>query len=160
MILQLDKHVFSLTDRYTISDELGNPIYQVHGHLFTFGKKLELLDMTGNELAKIQQRVFSLQSEYDILQGDQVTMIVKKELFSFLHPRFTVEGVAGSYEMEGDWLNWNSEIRTGGTVVARISQKFAIFQDKYGMEITDGADVPLLICLAIVMDEIAHPKNN
>lgn len=161
MILQINKQVFSLTDRYTISDEQGNPVYQVHGHLFTFGNKLDLLDMAGNELAKIHQRVLSLHSEYDILQGDQVVLIVKMELFSFLHPKFTVEGPAGTYDMEGDWLNWNSEIRTGGQVVAQISQQFALFADRYGMEIVEGAsNVPLLVCLAIVMDEITHPKHN
>jgi uncharacterized protein YxjI len=61
--------------------------------------------------------------------------------------------------MEGDWLNWNYEIRTNGQTVARIGQQFSVFQDRYGMEIAEGADVPMLICLAIVIDEVSHPKD-
>src|SRR5580704_11706101 len=99
MRLQINKRVFSLGDKYDISDEAGNPVYQVKGHAFSLGKKLELLDMAGNEVAKIQQRLLSFVSEYDILEGDQVTAIVKKQLFSLFNPRFTVEGPRGAYEM-------------------------------------------------------------
>ena len=100
MRLQINKRVFSLGDKYDIIDDQGNPVYQVQGHPFSLGKKLDLLDMAGNEVAKIQQRVLSFVSEYDILEGDHVTAVVKKQLFSLLNPRFTVEGPAGVYEME------------------------------------------------------------
>lgn len=123
MRLHINKRVFSLGDKYDITDDEGNPVYRVQGHLFTLGKKLELLDMAGVEVAKIQQRVLSLVSEYDILQGDQVMAVVKKQLFSLLHLRFTVEGLGGTYEMEGDWLNWNYEIRANGQTVAQIGHK-------------------------------------
>jgi uncharacterized protein YxjI len=159
MRLQINKHVFSLADKYDITDDQDNPVFRVQGHLFTLGNKLDLLDMAGNEVARIQQRVLSLVSEYDILQGDQVMAVVKKQLFSLFHPRFTVEGPGGTYDMEGDWLHWNYEVRAGGQTVAEISQRFSLFQDRYGMEIIDGADVPLLVCLAIVIDEIVHPKE-
>jgi uncharacterized protein YxjI len=159
MRLQINKRVFSLSDRYDILDDQGSPIFQVQSRLFSIGDKLDLLDMTGREVAKIRQRVFSFVSEYDILQDDQVVAVVKKQVFSLFHPRFTVEGPGGAYEMEGDWLNWNYEIRSNGQTVAQIGQQFALFQDRYGMEIADGADVPMLICLAIIIDEVSHPKN-
>jgi len=159
MRLQINKRVFSLADKYDILDEQGTPVFQVQSHLFSIGDKLDLLDMTGQEVAKIQQRVLSFVSEYDILQNDQVVAVVKKKIFSLFHPRFTVEGPSGTYEMEGDWLHWNYEIRTGGQMVAQIAQQFSLFQDRYGMEIADDADVPLLVCLAIVIDEVSHQKD-
>ena len=158
MRLQINKRVFSLGDKYDITDDQGNPVYQVQGHLFTLGKKLDLLDMAGNEVAKIHQSVFSLVSEYDIIQGGQVMAVVKQKLFSLFHLQFTVEGPGVVYEMEGDWLNWNYDIRTNGQTIAQIGQQFTVFQDRYGMEIVEGADIPLLVCLAIVIDEVAHPK--
>lgn len=159
MRLQINKRLFSLTDKYDVLDDGGNPVYQVQGHFFTFGKKLELLDMAGNEIAKIRQRVFSLVSEYDILEGDEVIAVVKKRLFTLFHSHFTVDGSGGAYEMEGDWLSWNYEIRTNGQTVAQIGQQFSLLQDRYGMEIVEGANVSLLLCLAIVMDEVSHPKD-
>ena len=157
--LQIKKRVFSIGDKYDITDDQDNPFYQVQGHLMSFGNKLDLLDLEGNEIAKIHQRVFSLVSEYDILQGDQVMAVVKQQMFTLIQQKFTVEGPGGSYEIEGDWLNWNYEIRAKGQVVAQVGHQFSMFQDRYGMEITEGADVPLLLCLAIVIDEISHPKE-
>lgn len=93
------------------------------------------------------------------MQDDQVIAVVKQKMFSLLHLRFTVEGLAGLYEMEGDWLNWNYAINTNGQMIAQISQQFTVFQDRFGMEIVEGADVPLLVCLAIVIDEITHPTD-
>lgn len=159
MRLHINKHLFSLADRYDITDDQGNPVFRVQGRFFTVGNKLELLDMAGNEVAKIHQRLFSLTSEYDILKGEQVMAVVKKQLFTLFHSHFTVEGPGGVYEMEGDWVNWNYEIRTNGQVVAHINKQFSFVQDRYGMEIVEGSDVPMLICLAIVIDEVSHPKD-
>jgi uncharacterized protein YxjI len=159
MRFQIKQRVFSLGDRYDILDEQGQPAFEVHSHLFTIGHKLDLVDMTGNLLAQIQQRVLSFVSEYDIYRGGQLTAVVKKKLFTLFHPQFTVEGPAGTYTMEGDWLNWNYTIAQNGQIVAQIGKQFALFQDRYGADIADGADVPTLLCLAIVMDEVAHPDQ-
>ncbi len=160
MRLQINKRVFSLGDKYDILDGLDRPVYQVQGQVFTLGHKLILLDRAGVEIAKIQQRVFSLTSEYNILHGDQIVATVQKQPFSPFHPRFTVEGPTGTYEMEGDWLNWNYEIHANGRTVAQIGKQFSLFQDRYGMEITDEADMPMLVCLAIVIDEVAHHHHH
>jgi len=56
-------------------------------------------------------------------------------------------------------MHWNYEIRTNGQTVAQIGQQFSLIQDRYGMQTADGTDVPMLICLAIVIDEVSHPKD-
>jgi uncharacterized protein YxjI len=159
MQFQIKKRVFSIADRYDILDEQGQPTFEVHSHLFTIGHKLDLLDMAGNLLAQIQQRVLSFVSEYDIYREGQEIAVVKKKLFTLFHPQFTVEGPAGTYTMEGDWLNWNYTIAQNGQPIAQIGKQFSLFQDRYGIDIADGADAPTLLCLAIVMDEVAHPDH-
>ncbi|MCA1595881.1 MAG: LURP-one-related family protein [Chloroflexi bacterium] len=159
MQYQIKQRVFSIGDRYDITNEQGQPAFEVRSHLFAMGHKLDLLDTAGNLVAQIQQRVLSLTSEYDIYRGGQVTAIVKKKIFALLHPQFTVEGPGGTYAMEGDWMNWNYTIAQNGVPVAQISKQFSMFQDQYGVRIADGADVPTLLCLAIVMDEVAHPDQ-
>lgn len=159
MRIQIKQRVFSIGDKYDIFDFQNQPIFHVRSHPFAFGNKLDLMDMSGNMLARIQQRMFSIPSEYDILQGDEIVAIVKKQLFSLFNPRFDVTGPGGIYEMEGDWINWNYSIRTHGRTIAQISKQFAFFQDCYGIEITEDADVPLVVCLAIVIDEVSHPDK-
>ena len=159
MLYQVKKRVFSLGDKYDILDASAAPAYYVQGKIFTIGAKLTLSDASGAELLRIEQRVLSLVSEYDLYQGGQVVAVVKKKLFSLLTPRFTIAGPGGNYEMQGDWLNWNYTITRNGQTLARISRQLALFQDRYGVEIQSGADAPLLLALAIVMDEVTRPDD-
>lgn len=159
MRLHIRKQLFSLLDRYTITDDNGNTVYHVQGHLFSFGKKLDLLDSTGNEVAKIHQNLFTLTAEYEILEEESVIAVVTKEWFTFLNPRFTVESRNGIYEMSGDWLSWNYEIHKEGRLVAEVNKQFDLFQDRYAMEILEEQDTAFLLCLAIIIDEVTHPKG-
>ena len=159
MLYQVTKRVFSLGDKYDILDGNNTPIYHVQGKFFSIGNKLSLLDNSGAEIVRIEQRVMSLVSEYDIYQGRQIAAVVKNKVFSLLVPRFTIDGPGGNYEMQGDWLNWNYTITQNGQTVAQISRQLALFQDRYGVQIQSGADAPLLLAIAIVMDEVMHPNQ-
>jgi uncharacterized protein YxjI len=160
MRFQIQQRVFSLGDTYDILDEQGQPAFQVKSHLLSFGHSMDLLDSTGVQVAHIQQRVLSFHPEYHISRGGQDVAVVRKKLFTLLHDRFTIEGEAGAFEMTGDWLNWNYSITQNGQTVAQIGKQFAVFHDRYGVDIAEGADVPTILCLVIVMDEVAHPDSN
>jgi uncharacterized protein YxjI len=160
MIFQIQQRIFSLGDTYDILDEQGQAVFQVKSHLLSIGHSLDLLDSSGAQVAHIQQRVLSFHPEYHITRGGQDVVIVKKKLFTLFHDRFTIEGAAGAFEMTGDWLNWNYAITQNGQPVAQIGKQFAMFHDRYGVEIAEGADVPTILCLVIVMDEVAHPDSS
>ena len=159
MQFQIKQRVFSLGDTYDITDAQGNPVYQVKGQAFSFGNQLDLLDMNGSPLAHIGQRLLSWTAEYDITVGGQEAVVVKKEAFTLFHPKFDIEGPSGTYQMEGDWTNWNYTISDNGQPLAQIGKETALFQDRYTVDIAEGVDVPTLLCLAIVMDEVSHPDN-
>lgn len=156
MQYQIKQRVFSLGDSYDITDGGGNPAFRVQGRAFSLGNSLDLLGLDGQPLAHIQQRLLSFTATYDISRGGSVVLTVHQQAFSWT-PHFDIEGPGGSYTMDGDWTDWNFRIETGGQTVARIGKQFALFTDCYGVEVADGADVPTLLCLAIVMDEVAHP---
>ena len=160
MQFQIKQRVFSLRQTYDITDAQGTPVYQVIGKAFSFGNQLDLLDMASNPVAHVAQRVFSMTSEYDITAGGSEPTVVKRKAFTLFRSKFDVEGPAGLYQMEGDWTNWNYTITAQGQEVARIGGQPALFQDRYVMDIADGADVPTLLCLAIVMDEVTHTDDD
>lgn len=158
MRYQIKQRVFTMGDSYDITDEQGNVAFQVQGKAFSLGNSLDLLDPLGRPLAHIQQRLLSLTATYDISRNGAVALTVHQKAFSWT-PHFDIEGPGGSYTMDGDWTDWEFQIETGGQMVARISKQFALFTDSYAVDVADGADVPTLLCLAIVMDEVAHPDN-
>lgn len=157
MQYQVQQRIFSVGDRFDILDGKQQVAYQVKSHLLSIGQSLDLLDSTGMLVAHIQQRVLTFHPEYEISRGGQVVAVVQKKLFTLIHDRFTIEGSAGTFEMTGDWLNWNYTITQNGQTVAQISKQFALVRDKYGVDIAEGADVPTILSLVIVMDEVAHP---
>ena len=47
MLLHIKQKVFSIGDKFTITDDAGADRFYVEGEIFTFGKKLHIYDMTG-----------------------------------------------------------------------------------------------------------------
>ena len=157
MRYQIQSRVFSLGGAFDITDDSGAVVYRVQGQILSLGKSLDFSDAQDRPLAHIQQRLLTWTPAYDITRGGAPALTVHKEAFSWT-PHFDIEGPAGVYTMDGDWADWNFRVDDGGRTVAQISRQFALFADCYGVEIAEGADAPMLLCLAIVMDEIINAQ--
>lgn len=70
--------------------------------------------------------------------------------------KFKVKSKFGEYTIAGSFRSREFKIKQGHTVVATISKKFFAIGDEYGIKIQQGQNVPFLLCLAIVVDEVAH----
>ena len=156
MRLHIREQVFSFGGAYDITNDDDVPVYYVEARPFAFGKTLDVMDQSGGCIATIHHKLFTLAQTYEILQNEQVIAVVEKEIFTFLNPRFTVEGEKGVYEMSGDWLNWEYEIYGNGQIAGQVTKEFALFQDRYVLDVADGADASFLICLTIIMDEVTR----
>jgi uncharacterized protein YxjI len=156
----LKQRLLSWGDDFYIKDELGRDRYFVDGKALSFGDQLSFQDLNGNELAFIKQKVFSWGPTYEISRGGETVAVVKKELFSFLHHRFTVD-VPGpdDLEAEGNFLDHDYVFTRHGTVVATVSKKWFTFADTYGIEIADDEDQVLLLASAVVVDQACHPDD-
>lgn len=155
MQFEIRKRAFSLGDSYTIKDAQGNAAYTVKSTILSIGHQLDLFDMAGNSVAHVRQRVLSLAPDYEISRAGQLVAEVRRDLMSFVHPHFTVQGPGGSYDIHGDWLNWNYTVESDGQQVARIGEQLAL-TDTYAVDIAEGTDIPTILCLVIVLDEVAH----
>ncbi len=155
MQFEIRKRAFSLGASYTIKDAQGNPTYTVRSTVLSIGHQLDLLDLAGNGVAHVQQRVLSLAPDYEISRDGQLVAEVRRDLVSFVHPHFTVQGPGGTYDIHGDWRNWNYTVERDGQQVARIGEQLAL-TDTYAVDIAEGADIPIILCLVIVLDEVTH----
>ncbi|MDF2591575.1 MAG: hypothetical protein K0S75_1041 [Clostridia bacterium] len=151
--------VFSFGDNFTIKDEFEQDRYIVRGKVLSFGDKLRLEDLNGNELFYIEQKLFRFLPEYNIYAGGQQMATVKKEL-SFFTPKFVINSVYGSYDMQGNMFGYDFQIYKDGRMVAAISKKWFAFSDSYGVEIENGEDQAFLLALAIVIDQVLHDDKN
>lgn len=152
--------ILSLADSFTIKDENDEDAFQVKGKLFSFGDKLSFQDLSGDELVYIDQRLLNWSPTYELWRGDELLAVVKRELFSFIHHRFTVD-VPGpdDLEAEGDFLDHEYTFTRGDSVVATVSKKWFSWSDTYGIEIADGEDPVLVLASAVVVDMVCHSDN-
>ena len=149
--------LLSWGDDFTIKDEQGKDAFFVDGKALSFGDKLSFQDMAGKELVHIEQKLLNWSPTYELWRGDQMLAHVKRELFSFIHHRFTVD-VPGpdDLEAEGDFLDHEYAFTRGGKVVATVSKKWFSWTDTYGVEIDDKEDSVLILASAVVVDMACH----
>jgi uncharacterized protein YxjI len=152
--------LLSLADSFTIKDENERDAYVVKGKLFSFGDKLSFQDPDGNELVYIDQRLLSWGPTYELWRGTDLLAVVKRQLFSFIHHRFTVD-VPGpdDLEAEGDFLDHEYTFARGDHVVASVSKKWFSWTDTYGIEVAEGEDPVLILASAVVVDMVCHGDN-
>jgi len=152
--------LLSLADNFTIKNEREQDVFLVKGKVFSFGDKLSFQDLAGNELVFIDQRLLNWSPTYELWKGGELLAVVKRELFSFIHHRFTVD-VPGpnDLEAEGDFLDHEYTISRGGSVVATVSKRWFSWADTYGIEIADGEDDVLGLATAVVVDIVCHDHN-
>ncbi len=152
--------ILSLADNFTIKDEQERDVYLVKGKLFSFGDKLSFQDTAGNELVYIDQRLLNWGPTYELWRGAELLAVVKRQLFSFVHHRFTVD-VPGpnDLEAEGDFLDHEYTFTRGENVVASVSKRWFSWTDTYGIEVADGEDPVLVLASAVVVDMVCHDHN-
>lgn len=157
----LRQKILSWGDDFTIRDESGRDRFQVKGKVFSFGDQLSFRDMQGNELAYIKQKLLAWGPTYEIHRDGVLVAVVKRELFSFLHHRFTVD-VPGpdDLEAEGSLTDHEYEMRRGDQVVATVSKRWFSWSDTYGIEVAEGEDDVLILASAVVIDMACHPDAN
>ena len=156
----LRQKILSFGDDFTIRDEAGNDVFVVDGKAFSIGDQLAFRDAAGRELAFIKQKVFNWSPTYEIWRGGQLAAVVKRELFSFIHHRFTVD-VPGPDDLEakGDLMDHEYELRRGDRVVAVVSKRWFSWTDTYGVDVADGEDDVLVLASVVVIDLCMHDEQ-
>lgn len=151
---------WSWGDDFTIRDEAGRDVFQVDGRAFSWGDKLSFLDMTGNEVAFIRQKLLAWGPTYEISRDGRLVAVVKKQLFTLLRCRFTVD-VPGPDDLEaqGDFLDHEYRFERHGRAVAQVSKRWFSWTDTYGVDVLDNEDAVLILASAVVIDMACHQES-
>jgi uncharacterized protein YxjI len=150
---------WSWGDDFVIRDEREQDAFRVDGRAFSWGDKLSFQDMEGRELAFIRQKLLAWGPTYEIERDGQLLAVVKKELFTFLRCRFTVD-VPGPDDLEatGNFFDHEYTFERGGQTVVSVSKEWFTLSDTYGVEIADADDV-LILASAVVIDMVCHQES-
>jgi uncharacterized protein YxjI len=154
------QRLLSLGRDFDIEDERGNPVFHVDGKVLRIPRTFVMTDVSGAEVAMIRRKVLAFRQTIRIFRNGGVIATVRKALFSPIRDRFAVElAGGGDLEIRGDILDHEYEIRRGRDTVARVSKRWFTLRDTYGIETPAGEDDPLLLAIAVALDEMTRARD-
>ena len=159
MKLLIEEHVFTWSDRFTVTDEAGHDRYYVQGELFSWGKKLHVTTTDGREVAYIEQQLFTFRPRYAVyVDGELIGEVVRE--FSLFTPRYTVESADGAdWDVEGAFLVHDYTVYRGDEPIVTIQKEWFTWGDCYVLDIHDPADEIPALALVLAMDCVMEQNN-
>jgi uncharacterized protein YxjI len=158
---QMRQDLVSFGDDFWIENDAGDRVFRVDGKALRLRDTLDLLDADGTKLYRIQTRVLHLRDSMAIEAADgERVALVHKALISPLRERWKVDVENGDeLEVQGNVVDHEYEIESGGRKIAEISKKWFRVRDTYGVEVSSGADMALLLAVTVAVDAMAHPSK-
>ena len=148
--------LLSIGDDFWIEDEQGERVYKVDGKALRIRETFVLEDRDGNERAKIREKKLSVRDTMRVERNGETLATIHKALVG-IRDRFDIDVErGGEMKARGNIVDHEYEIKREGDVVASISKKWFRVRDSYGIDIASGEDVPLILALAVALDEMAH----
>jgi uncharacterized protein YxjI len=152
---QLRQKVMSIGDDSWIEDDDNNKVFKANGKALHVRKTFVLEDPSGAEVAKIQERVMTVRDKMHI-EREQHSATVHKALVG-LRERYKIDVDGGEdLKAHGNFVDHEYEIENDHQTVARVSKKWLRARDMYGIEVAEGQDDVLVLCIAVCIDAMAH----
>lgn len=158
---QMRQKLVSIGDDYWIEDSAGQRQFKVNGKALRLRQTLVLEDAGGRELYKIQERIARIRDVMEIeAAAGGTAATVKKALISPLRDRWHVDVAGGGdLEVKGNVVDHEYTIEGPDGPVAEISKRWFRVADTYGVEVTPGQNVALVLAITAVIDSMAHPHD-
>ena len=147
--LYMKQKVFSLGEKFTVTDANAKVAYSVAGSFFKIPKEFRIFDTEENEIAKITKQPFALLPKFTVeIDGQDVVTLQKK--FTFLKARYSISSSA--IEIRGDWWDMDFEVLANGKRIAEINKRWISWGDTYEVTILNDDMEQLTIALVIAID--------
>ena len=156
MRFHLREHAWGLTDTFTVRDDAGHAVFEIHGKFFHIGDNLVIVDRyTGQEVIQIKQHMLSFRPSYDIYRNGEHWANVHEQ-FHLFGERFKVEGGNGMiFHIDGSVWAWNFTVSdNAGNLMGQVSRELSLFHESYAVDVAPGVDVPFMIALAVVLEMV------
>jgi uncharacterized protein YxjI len=144
---------FRLGEDSQITDESGQPLFNVDGKVLSLHNTLVMRDLRGQEVATVKRELIALTPTYRIDRPGQGTVQVRKRLINLFGDHFTID-IPGPEDLEivGDLFEHEYQVKRAGAVIATISKQWIALTDTYGVQTAPGEDDILLLACVLALD--------
>lgn len=139
-------------ERIIVKDEFGKDIYLVTGKWGNIGDGLYLYKLDGTLIAEVKQTKLALFPKFDLyLSGEKVCSISKYQ--GLKNPYFHVTRI--HWLVTGDFVKGHYKITHLTKTVMTMEKAYLASGDLYALAIQREQDLPLCICIALILDHWA-----
>ncbi len=153
---QMREKLLAIGDDFWVENSAGQRVYKVNGKALRLRDTLVLEDAEGHDLLKIQRKLAHLRKTMEIERDHDTAATVHKRHIG-IRDRFVIEVDHGpKLEAVGNFVDHEYKIEDDGHLVAEVSKAWFRVRDTYGVSIADGWDNALVLCMAVVIDQMCH----
>ncbi|KAF1302063.1 LURP-one-related family protein [Enterococcus saccharolyticus] len=149
--LYIKQKVFSIGEKFTITDEQERACYYVEGSFLQIPKRFSIQDAHNREIGSITKKVFSFLPKFFVEVNGEEMITLEKE-FTFFKAKYNIS--AHGIRVEGDWWDMDFSVYAHGEEVAVISKRWFTWGDTYEVTILDEEMEQLIISLVIAIDRV------
>lgn len=154
--LYIKQKVFSLKDRYAVTDAMQTPKYAVTGSLFKIPKEFVISDMAGQEVGKVTKRMFQFLPKFTVSLGGRDVATITKRL-SFFRPKYDID--AFGLTIQGNFWDMNFSVWRNGQQVAQVDQQWLSWGDTYAIDVADESLELLIVSLTVAIDYVKSEEQ-
>jgi uncharacterized protein YxjI len=158
---QMRQRMISIGDDYVIENDRGERVFRLDGKALRIRKTILFEDMDGHELCKIQERMLHVRDSMEIEgpDGNRVALVQKAMITPF-RERWVAKMEDGpDLKTQGNIVDHEYTIERDGDKVAEVSKRWFRVRDTYGVEVFPGENDVLILAIAAVIDNMAHPDR-
>lgn len=156
MNLLIKNKLTSLRGSSAVTDENGQPAFEVKGRLFSITRKKTVCTLNGEKLYKVRNKFFNFFIKsafvYDA-SGKKIAQVKKK----FITHAFVVKGYKDEISIRGNIIGFNFDIVKNGNTTASISRNLTVVTDSFNLN-TSEEDAAFNVALVIAIDNIYDKK--
>jgi uncharacterized protein YxjI len=153
----MQEKLFSIGDDYWIENDRGERVFKVDGKALRVRETMIIEDRDHAELCKVQQKKLRVHDTMEIERGHHTLATVKKALIAPLRQRYSVDVHDGDdLEVHGNIVDHEYHIERDGKKVAEVSKRWFRVRETYGIEISAGQDVVLILAVAACLDRMSR----
>ena len=151
MIYHMKQKVFSLGEKYSVFDDIGNLAFYAEGEFLSLKNKVHVYDKNKHEIAFIKKELLSLLPTYyaDIFSFGIITIKKKFTLFTM---KLTVEEMG--LVLEGDFTSHNFTLKKDEREIMTVKKGWFTWGDSYEINLKDEKYTILCICILLAVDLI------
>jgi len=159
MKLYIKQKVFTIRDKFDVTDANRQIVYKVKGDFLSIPPKIRIFDGNDKELFVLRRKLLSLFPQYSVFQNDQEVATIKQK-FAMMKKVFEIECKYGRIDLTGNIFALNFKLMIQDKEVASINKALISFGDSYEINIAEGYETGLMTAIVLAIDNALHNEQS